>query len=381
MDELKEQIPPERGESPPCGMIGDIFSIFHEGERETENIKDHKVFNLDYIPEKIILREQARKIAENMGSYIAKKLAEHILISGLRGTGKTLTVKYLLNEAKRFAESKGIDFQPFYISVKRNRSTYSILREITGLKKGLSPEDLYKEAEKKINERRTIIALDEADFLKDYDILYFLTRETDSMIITIVTNPFWINELDDHVRSSFQPTFVHFPEYNPDELFAILKQRADMGLNEYDERGINFLAVKVASELKGDARYGILALRILGKWNKWDEKSVEEAIIKSVKDLELMLIDSLNERSLFILDLVSSHPDGMETSELYKEFKKEFDLSKFTFFSYLDELDKIGLISTVGRKQLKHGGHPYIVRSLIHYPDLIKEALKRKASF
>jgi cell division control protein 6 len=384
MDEMKEQIPLERWESPPCGMIGDIFSIFHEGKRETENIKDYKVFDLDYIPEKIILREQAREIAENMGAYITRGIVEHFLLSGLRGTGKTVTVRYLLREAEKFAEKENIQFKYYYISVRRHRSSYLILGPILSEEKeekprkprGLSFSELWEKAKEKIEGKRTIIVLDEADFLKDDDILYFLTRETNSMVITIVTSPFWIGRLDDHVRSSFQPIFIHFSEYKYQELFEILKQRAEMGLHRYDERGIEQLADIIATDLHGDARYGILALKHLGKWDKWDEESVNKAVTKSVGDLELTLLESLNQESLYILDIISSYQGEIDTSELYSKFKEKYQSSKPTFFYHLNELEKLGLIGTIERKK----GQPFAVRSLLNYPDLIKEVIKKKES-
>jgi cell division control protein 6 len=375
----ENQLPaPDWGSKKPCAMVGGDLQGFYKGKEESKNVKNGEVFVLEYIPEKILLREQAVEIESIMGSYITRGLVDHILISGLRGTGKTLTIRYLLKLAEKFAENEGVKIQTFYIPVETHRTSYSILREITGLRKGLPPEDLYKEARKRINERRTIIALDEADRLKDHGILYFLTRNTSSMVITIVTSPFWTEKLDDRIQSSFQPIPIHFPEYKAEELFEILKQRAEMGLYHYDLNGIAYLAHNVADDLKGDARCGILALKHMGKWDKWDGDAADRAIVAGVRELEWMLLRKINKRELLILYLLSSRPDGMGTAALYDKYNEAFGKSKYTFFSDLDELEKLNLISTVGRNELKHGGQPFIVRSLVRNPDLIKEAMRIK---
>jgi cell division control protein 6 len=352
----------------------DPFLLFEEGIKKGENIKNNTVFRLDYLPEKIYERDQYRIIGREIGVHMGKGAGSSLLISGTRGTGKTLTVRYLLEESRKFVMERGIDLEVFYIPVRRFRNTYSILKEITSSKHGTPYDALMERAKKKLEEKKIILALDEVEFLEDTEILYSLSRETNAMILAIVTNPLWIKKLEDSIQSSFQPEPIIFPPYTATELSEILRQRAELGLYEYDEKGIELLSAIVASRFNGDARYGILALKRLGKENKWDEESVNNAVAKSVRDLELLLITALSPESLDLLSMIASHPDGMSTTELYHTFKTKWDISKPTFFTYLNDLEKQGLIGTGGGRR----GKPYVVTLLLQYPELIKEEVKKK---
>ncbi|TDA40936.1 MAG: hypothetical protein DSO07_07310 [Thermoproteota archaeon] len=95
---------------------------------------------------------------------------------------------------------------------------------------------------------------------------------------------------------------------------------------------------------------------------------------KSVRDLELLLLATLSHESLDLLSILATHPDGMSTTELFHTFRRKWDVSKPTFFTYLNDLDKQGLIGTGGGRR----GKPYIVTLLLQYPELIKEELKRR---
>jgi len=367
-------------------MFSKPFSFFDEGFEKARNIKNKDVFNLDYVPPEIFLREQAREIGKNIGLHLAKEAGDHLLVSGPRGTGKTLTVKYLLAEAQRYADSKNIDFSYYYIPVRECRTTCSILRRITGLPYGTPPEKLFERAKGIINSRKTVIVLDEVEFFRDTekkaknengersDILYFLTRGTRSMIITITASPLWRQKLEDSVQSSFQPQVVFFPPYSTVELFEILRLRAEMGLMRWDKDGLYTLAGYISANYNGDARYGILALKHLHETNKWDEESIKKAVIKSVQDLEYLIISSLVDEKLYLLFLITQHPDGITTSKLYNEFVKKYDLSKPTFFLYLGELELLSLIYAGGGVK----GKPYLVTSTLRHPELVKEEAVKK---
>jgi cell division control protein 6 len=352
----------------------DSFLIFEEGIKKGENIKNNVVFRLDYVPENIYEREQYRIIGREIGVHMGKGAGSNLLLSGTRGTGKTLTVRHLLGESKKFAVERGIDLEVFYIPVRRCRNTYSILKEITSSKHGTPYDTLMKRAKKKLEEKKIILALDELEFLEDMEVLYFLSRETNVMILAIATNPLWVKKLEDSIQSSFQPEPIIFPPYSTSELFEILKQRAELGLNKYDENGIEILSAVVASKFNGDARYGILALKHLGVENRWNEDAVNTAVAKSVRDLELLLLTTLSHESLDLLSILASHPDGMSTTELFHVFGRKWDVSKPTFFTYLNDLEKQGLIGTGGGKR----GKPYVVTLLLQYPELIEEELKKR---
>jgi Cdc6-like AAA superfamily ATPase len=357
----------------------DLFHRFRLGRERTQNIKNSEVFSLSYMPPKIFLRKQAEEIADQIGDTIEGGAGEDLLITGLRGTGKTITVKYLLKKAEEYIKKENKDMFPLcYVSAREN-NTYSLLLNLMAqllgeenkVKHGIQLEVLKKKLVNLLSQKRAIIAIDEIEFLKDLDLLYILSRETRAMIIAIGTKPLWREQdlTDDSVKSSFNPRNIHFDPYKPDEITQILTQRAELGLNHYDPAGINCLAGAVASEYNGDVRYGILALKVLGKWDRWSSEDVERALAESIKDLELSILRSLSNEKLGLLYLITQHPDGIRTADLYKIFFQKAHLSKTTFFFYIDELERLGLIYAGGRKK----GRAYLVAPLIKHTRLVRE--------
>jgi hypothetical protein len=139
--------------------------------------------------------------------------------------------------------------------------------------------------------------------------------------------------------------------------------------------GIEILSAYVVSDFNGDARYGIMGLRQLGEWNKWDEKSAKDAVNKGIADLEYFFISSLSDDRLYLLYLVSSHPDGTDTASLCREFVKKFDISKPTYFEYVKALDREGMIYMSAEKKK---GKPQFVYSTLHFPELVETEIKRR---
>ena len=351
----------------------DDFLLFDEGAKKTENIKDPRVFDVNFVPDEIYKRKEYATIAREVGAYLNRGLISHILIFGGRGTGKTATVKYLLRRAREYSHERNINANFFYASAKENQTTYNILRFILNLKTGVTIKDLFDKAREALS-GRCIIAIDEVDFLKDDDVLYFLSRETEAMVIAVATSPFWIKTLDQSVQSSFQPDIIPFPEYTAEELLQIFRQRAEMGLYRWDEAGLNLLAAIIRREYHGDTRYGIMALKHLAPLDRWDEASVREAIMKGIRELELTAVGSLSSDSLILLSKIISFSDGVSSSLLYKKVREELSMAKATFFSMLEDLEKKGLIAALGGKK----GKPYIVTPLLHYPEIVKEELRRR---
>jgi Cdc6-like AAA superfamily ATPase len=368
-------------------MDGDeVFKRLKSARDLGKNIKNYDVFTLSYIPPKIFLRGQASTILDELGDYIENGGGTDLLITGLRGSGKTLTVRYLLNRIAEYIKQENIDaLPPCYLSARELDSYTLLLKalnqllgEKANIKRGTPAGTLKDTLLNLLSEKRAIIAIDEVEFLRDLSLLYDLSRDTKARIVTIGTSSLWIEDglKDDSVKSSFQPKIIYFDPYKTSEIAEILKQRAELGLYSYEEKGIDYLAAVVASRYNSDVRYGILALKSLGRWNKWTEDDVNKALRESVKDLEYSLIRSLRSarEKLGLLYLITQYPDGIKTAELFKLFHEKTYLSKTTFFVYLGELEKLGLIYAGGGKR----GRAYIVAPTIHHPELVKEVAQEE---
>ncbi len=66
-----------------------------EAERLNSGVKDFAVFDLNHIPEKPLIREEVKKIIDMFVRYHQTGIPRHLLIAGARGSGETLTFRYL----------------------------------------------------------------------------------------------------------------------------------------------------------------------------------------------------------------------------------------------------------------------------------------------
>ena len=73
------------------------------GEKKTltnnsEKIKDFSVFDFNYIPDEPFMREESKQLIREMLRFEMSGIATHQAVIGSKGSGKTLTLKYLQKE-------------------------------------------------------------------------------------------------------------------------------------------------------------------------------------------------------------------------------------------------------------------------------------------
>jgi len=110
--------------------------------------------------------------------------------------------------------------------------------------------------------------LDDADFAENEmidELLFALSRRTQSFTVIVAQNFRFLERLSDSVRSSLLPRVLIFKEYTQDELYQILKMRAEDGLLSHDDVSLRLLSALVARDYRGDARVAIRALFYLGQ--------------------------------------------------------------------------------------------------------------------
>lgn len=72
----------------------------HLAER-ARRIRDFRVFDFNYIPEKPVMRAEVKPVIDALLRYQRTGIANNLLIFGSRGSGKTLMVKYLMHPLRR----------------------------------------------------------------------------------------------------------------------------------------------------------------------------------------------------------------------------------------------------------------------------------------
>jgi len=343
-----------------------------------KNIKDPRFFDIDFVPDSIYLRPEAEDLIEAIAFYIGSGLRPHLNIQGGKGAGKTVTTKYVLNTILRSQIKKGnikeSECKVFYVSCRDYPTSQKIYAYVTGEKWG-DPFLVEKFVEEMNSYKYSFLILDEADFLRDHNIIFTTTRETRTFLITIAQNVNFFDSLDPATQSSFLPRHVSFRPYHPEELFIIMKDRAERGLYRYSLSIIEKMAREIAENHFGDARVAIRSLMYMG--DNWMEDYIPFAIGKAAQSVIFDSVKKLRDRELALLSLIP--PKEIKTAELFREFLKRFPrynkMTKPTFFSMLNYLQAQGLILI-----MKGKGRAGSACQLIVDPLLVSKVIKERGA-
>jgi len=182
-------------------------------------------------------------------------------VHGPTGAGKTLCIRYLLERAKR----TGV--LTVYVSCRERFTFLSVVEFILDEVKPLrSPQrsreyqlSVLKEA---LGHRRTVVALDEVDVLKQKDVtdlVHHLCAYPRVSVICIAPTRRPLLGLPESVRSRLFPRQVLFPRYRPEEIREILVMVVGRGLRSgsWSERVLH----EIGKRSYGDARRAIALLR------------------------------------------------------------------------------------------------------------------------
>lgn len=232
--------------------------------------QDRQVFDKSYIPKIVHRDDQMLQIANCLQYILKDSIAADIAVFGKRGTGKTLTIRYVVDElTKRTSKVK-----TFYISLKKKRTAFKateqIVNTLTGRPlRGKGDDEGYRmifDYIKTLDEKYIIFILDEINEVEDIDgLLYSLLRTHEvygglngkEISYIFITNDMnFPKNLSEGTKSSFcGVTKRIFPPYNADQLKDILRERVEKGLKPgvCSEEILSFCAAIGAQEL-GDAR-------------------------------------------------------------------------------------------------------------------------------
>jgi cell division control protein 6 len=160
----------------------------------------------------------------------------NVYIAGVPGTGKTLTVRYVLGELNRHVRNAGLAVHVAYVNAGRTRSPYFTLLEIArsmgvdAPASGWQFSRLKMEFEARRGSEPMVVAIDEADallFKVREPLIYYLNRQ-EKMTMVLISNR-WddLAGLPPRARSTLQLAPLIFKPYNAEEAKHILQARAD----------------------------------------------------------------------------------------------------------------------------------------------------------
>ena len=314
---------------------------------------DDGVFDEIYVPEKLVAREgQIKEIARSLSPAKNGKAIRNLFIHGPPGVGKTLVCKWILNEhfPKQFV----------YINCWSKRTSHKVMEQIVQkLGRMVNGRESTSELISKFEQvsKKLIVCLDEADHLDDMDILYILARNSCGIIL-ISNDSGTIARMDPRVRSSLLLNEVEFKQYTHDEVYEILKERANYGLQPgaYD----NAALLAIAKMSAGDARIALQTLRAAAK--DAETKSMETITLEEIKNAIKFarkyrlsyLLGKLNEHQRTIYELLKKN-GRMESGKLFLEYCKVTDdhVVDRGYRNHMRRMEELGLVKSEGSGRWK----------------------------
>ena len=345
-----------------------------EVRQETANIRDFEVFTFSYVPPQPVERPEMEQMTRAILRYEHSGIPTNIFIFGSRGCGKTMTLKYL----QRLLSQDPLSARLLYVSARDNNTSFKMLAHLLGVSpRGFSLSELF-ERFRKAYPRRTVVVIDEIDFMSDKDphreILYLMSRAPENyMLILSANNPKFLSEMDSMTRSSLGPIPLHFRNYDATQICAILAQRAERGLSSCSVSLLNQIAALVASKTNSDVR---VAIKTLYYAATVPGRSLEESFEHAQRDLMADLICDLNYNNVLVLKAILGNRDKL-VKEVYREYlllcsvKHERAFAYTRWYHNLGYLQSIGLILLVSTQT----GRTYTNR----IDPLFEEALLKRA--
>ncbi len=394
---------------------------FDSLKEKSSIFKNKEVLSPHFIPENLLYRtNEIKQIMLAVVPSLEDKKPTNLFIYGKTGTGKTCTVKKVLEElnAQKNEKVKGI-----YENCRIYDSRYKVLQKCINsfqpdfAKTGYSFSVLYEKtldwiegAGDGIKGKHLIIVLDEIDTVRDLDrLIYTLTRINDDLsagsvsMIGISNKVNFKHKLDARSISSLCERELVFQPYNAYQLKGILNQRVKEAFKEgvIGESGVN-LAAAIAAQENGDARYALILLLRAGELAekrkvKITDEIVEEARKLADEDKAFEVISTLpfqQQMVLYAISLLSKKGNkykmlgGEEkeniffSGEVYESYSKlvkrigKSPVSARWYREYLNDLEVLGLITTV-RSGKGIRGQTTLVK-LAYEPKKVRKVIEKR---
>jgi archaeal cell division control protein 6 len=361
-----------------------LGSFFGDYLKKQSLFFDKQVLQSAYTPEKIPHRTgEINQIASILAPALKAEKPSNIFIYGKTGTGKTVSVQYVLNYLLATASQNNIHLDGIYVNCKLKKVADTEYRLIAHLAEkcgrklpptGLPTEEIYKTFFNVVDEagKIMIVVLDEIDQLvkKTGDgILYTINRMNEELkqskitIIGISNDLTFIDHVDPRVKSSLSEEEILFPPYNALQIKDILDERAGRAFRENAlEEGVTAKCAAYAAMEHGDARRALDLLRVAAELaernnqNKVQIQNVDEAENKIDRDkiFEAVVTQpSQMQATLYAILLINDQKKGQliftgEVYELYKEICGKTGLRPLTqrrLSDMISELDMLGIIT------------------------------------
>jgi cell division control protein 6 len=339
-----------------------------------------------FVPPKLPFREnEVSRIAQNFRPLFQHSdsnsgISANIGVIGSAGIGKTASVRYTIKKLIETAKSHKMNVLADYRNCLVNRTGAAIfrgiLRDVFGVNiRGFGNEEAIDILIRRLNSEDAylILILDEVTSLPENDIEAFL-HMTDEfgahhrLFVILISRPTEWNMMLLPEISQRISDVIKFEPYKLEELKNILEYRADLALKStaYNEDLLQMIA-EISASTK-NLRHGIEILHRAGRIadrtgvSEIDPEMIREAKVSVYPELRPEILYDLSKHELlallgitrFLLSKSYTAVTLQESFNAYNTVVEEYNEEKknseeFTIF--LDNLEMLGLISSVGSKR------------------------------
>ena len=378
-------------------------------DRSSAVIKDAKKLSFEYVPEKLVHREeQMRRLETLFKPMITDNLSCSAFLHGGVGTGKTATAKRFCEDVLKYCAGKNKQVGLIFINCRIRNTEHGVLIHLlryfdSGFPdRGFSVEEMLRSLKRHMDEgsRPYVIVLDEVDVLLKNgtkDLMYQLTRFTDelrnsSVSLILISQEAVVEMLDTASLSSFKrANAIKFDKYTKNELKDIAILRAEEALVP------NAMSIDVADLLAdigkgfGDARLVIEMLekaaniaeeRSGGKLMADDVRSANAMIYSNVSENKLANLDTKRKIALLAIARAIKGEPYVSITKVEKTYEvvcEEYGhpARKHTqFWTYVQDMEKMNLLETMVRSEPDGGRTTYI-----SLPDIPPKELAKKLEY
>lgn len=334
-------------------------------------VKDFSVFDFSYIPNEPIMREESKYLIKELTRFEISGIPTHLAVIGAKGSGKTLTLKYL----QGLLNSEG-RLNVIYANCREHNTTFKIFAHLLGVQaRGASLSELYDRFCQE-HADKTVVLLDEIDLMsakdKNREILYLLSRSKNPYMVIMLSNNYrFLRDLDLSTKSTLQPVSVYFKNYDAAQIYNILMQRAKQGLHKWEDGKLSQIAALTTKKTNSDAR---VAIKTLFYSVTKDSDDIEVCFEKARKDIVFDMIQDLSDPNLMILQAVATSKSDF-AKEIYQRYRKlssvhnEVAFSYVYFYSNLSCLQSMGLVALIATKV----GRTYANRVMLTFEQQVLE--------
>ena len=108
--------------------------------RKAKNISDSQIFDFNYIPQRPLLREEVKPVIDAILRYKQTGIANNVLILGSRGSGKSVSAKFLM---KMLTEQADLKFA--YVNCREHNTSFKILAKLLNVRpRGTGLDELWQ---------------------------------------------------------------------------------------------------------------------------------------------------------------------------------------------------------------------------------------------